>query len=298
MKLKGVLIAAISAILFGSSGLIQKPLYADNVYPLNVLTVAYFIGSIVLFTYLFFFKGKKFLIVPKESIKHIIIHSLFGMVAVTVSFSFSIKLLDVSISTMLLYTYPVIVSVYSVLVLKENVSFTKILCIIGTLLGSMLVLNIFNINNNFPKIGIIIGVFSAFAYAFLNLYGDKLLKYNLNPLTIVFYNVCITFLTLIIINHKLLFNLNVLNAKIVISAGLLSVVCQIIPMFLLYVAIRLIGPVLTSIITPIEIPAAALLSFIFLGENISLIQWIGIIIVLLCILLIKMEKPNLNTKKC
>ncbi|MEG0371875.1 MAG: DMT family transporter [Clostridium sp.] len=293
MKLKGILIAALSSIIFGSSGLIQKPLYSEGVNPLDLLTTAYFFGSSVLFFYIFFNKGKDAFILPKNSLKHLLIHSILGVMTVTISYSFSVKYLDVSISTMLLYTYPILISLYSIFVLKERVSTIKILSIIGTLIGSMLVLDIFHTSGTTSSIGIIIGLISAFSYAFVNLYGNKLLKFNLEPIIIVFYNNLITFIGLVIINNQLFLNLNNLSSKVIISAFLLSIFCQIIPMSLLYIAIRLIGPVLTAIITTIEIPAAAILSFLILSEKLSMVQWSGIIIVLLCIILIKLEKPKL-----
>ncbi|MEF9951335.1 MAG: DMT family transporter [Clostridium sp.] len=297
MKLKGILIAAISSIIFGSSGLIQRPLYLDNVNPLNVLTCAYFVGSISLFIYILLKKGKSAFSLPKKSIRSLIIHSIFGTMAVTISYSFSVKYLDVSISTMLLYTYPVLISLYSIIVLKEYVSKIKIISIAGTLIGSMLVLNIFGGTKTISTIGLTIGIISAFAYAFLSIYGDKMLKYNIDPIVIVFYNNIITFIGLVILNNQLLFNLGDLTPRIMISAAILSIMCQIIPMSLLYIAIGMIGPVLTSIVTTIEIPAAAILSFLILGEHISLIQWGGITIVLLCLVLLKMEKPKIIETK-
>ncbi|KMT20871.1 DMT family transporter [Clostridium cylindrosporum] len=296
MKLKGILFAIISSIIFGTTGIIQKPLYLDNVNPLDVLTIAYAVGSLVLSIYISLFKGKKAIILPKESLKHVIIHSTFGMLAVTVSFSYSLKYLDVSIATMLIYTYPIIIALYSILVLKKRFSITKIISVFGTLIGCILVLDIFNAKK-FSSLGLCIGIFSAFAYAFLNLYGDKLLKYKLEPVTILFYNCLITFIALIIINNKILFNIKDISPHVFFSSALVSILGQIIPMFLLYIAIKLIGPVLSSIITTIEIPAVAILSFIFLNEKISLIQCVGIFIVLLCILLIEIEKPE-NENKC
>ncbi|MEF9934060.1 MAG: DMT family transporter [Clostridium sp.] len=293
MKLKGILIAALSSIIFGSSGLIQRPLYLENVNPLNVLTCAYFVGSITLFIYILAKKGKASLALPKKSILSLIVHSIFGTMAVTISYAFSVKYLDVSISTMLLYTYPVLISIYSIVVLKEYVSKIKILSIVGTLFGSMLVLNIFSGSKAISTIGLIIGIFSAFAYAFLSIYGDKMLKFNIEPIVIVFYNNVITLCGLLIINNQIFSNINDLTPKVVISAALLSILCQIIPMSLLYIAIGMIGPVLTSIVTTVEIPAAAILSFLVLNEQLSLVQWTGIIIVLLCLILLKMEKPKI-----
>ncbi|MEG2339025.1 MAG: DMT family transporter [Clostridium sp.] len=292
MKLKGILIAALSSIIFGSSGLIQRPLYLENVNPLNVLTCAYFVGSVTLFIYLLIKKGKSSLVLPKKSILSLIVHSIFGTMAVTISYAFSVKYLDVSISTMLLYTYPVLISIYSIVILKEYVSKIKILSIVGTLLGSMLVLNIFSGSKTISTIGLIIGIFSAFAYAFLSIYGDKMLKFNIEPIVIVFYNNVITLCGLLIINNQIFSNLNDLTPKVVVSAAILSILCQIIPMSLLYVAIGMIGPVLTSIVTTVEIPAAAILSFIVLNEQLSFMQWTGIVIVLLCLILLKMEKPK------
>jgi drug/metabolite transporter (DMT)-like permease len=289
VKLKGFIYAVISAVFFGSAGIFVKQGYDDTFSPIDLLTLQYVFAGIILFI-VCLLKYRSYFKLSKELFKKLLIQSVFGNTLMTASFYLSFKYLDVSIATMLLYTYPAMVGIASFVFLKEKISRTKVISILATFLGCLLVLNILSGNlEGISLIGILLGVLSAIFYAFMNMYAATIVE-NLPALIVTFYTNVITLVVLLIFNFGFIGKLPLVSSQAMINSASLAVFCEIIPLTLLYGAIRYIGPISTSIISTIELPAAAILSFLFLGERLSITQFIGILIVVFSIITLKKEK--------
>lgn len=289
MKIRGFVYAVISAVFFGSAGIFVKQGYDNSFSPIDLLTLQYIFAGLILFL-ICIFKYRDHFKLSRDLLVKLLIQATLGNTLMTASFYLSFKYLDVSIATMLLYTYPAMVSIASFVFLHEKVSRTKVFSILGTFLGSILVLNI--LSNDFATIsltGILLGIFSAIFYAFMNIYASKIVD-DLPALMVTFYTNIITLVVLLIFNFGFLHKLTLVSSQAIINSALLAVFCEIIPLTLLYGAIRYIGPISTSIISTLELPAAAILSFIFIGERLSLIQFSGILLVVYSIIRLKAEK--------
>lgn len=288
MKLKGYFFAIISAVFFGTSGIFVKQGYNDNFSPTDLLMLQYIIAGIILL-FLCLIKYKNEIKISKVMLKKLIIQGAFANTLMTVFFYSSFKYLNVSVATMLLYTYPAMVAFYSFVFMKEKISRTKILAIIGTFLGCIMVLNIFA--SSFKDIsltGVIFGILAAVSYTFMNIYAKKIVE-DIHPVVITFYTTSFSLLVLIIFNFSFIYKLPTLSYNSLLNAAMLAFFCEIIPLTLLYGAIKYIGPVTTSIIGTLELPSAALLSYVFLNEKLSFMQIAGIIIVIYCIIILKKE---------
>ncbi|QCX34588.1 EamA/RhaT family transporter [Caloramator sp. E03] len=286
MKVKGYIYAIISAIFFGTSGIFVKNGYSDNFSPTDLLMLQYIIAGIILLL-ICKIKYKKEMKISKSVFKKLLIQGAFANTLMTVFFYSSFKYLDVSIATMLLYTYPAMVAISSSIFLKEKISKIKVFAILGTFLGCMMVLNIFSNNfKNLSIIGIIFGLLAAIFYTFMNIYAKKIVD-DLHPVIVTFYTTLFSLFVLLVFNFNFILKLPNLSYKSILNAALLAFFCEIIPLTLLYAAIRYIGPVITSIIGTLELPSAAILSLIFLKEKISILQILGIVIVIYSVIVLK-----------
>ncbi|MDO6355505.1 DMT family transporter [Caloramator sp. CAR-1] len=289
MRVKGFLYGILSAIFFGSSGIFIKHGYDKNFSPVDLLMLQYIIAGIILFIYSLI-KYKSNIKLTKELYKKLFIQGAIFNTLMTVFFYSSFKYLDVAVATILLYTYPTMVALFSFMFLGEKLSKIKVFAIVGTLIGCYLVLNIHNINlNKAIIIGIIFGLLSAVFYAGVNIYAKYIVE-DVPEVLVTFYSTTFSLLVLLIFNFPFIFKLSSISFVSVKNAALLAVFCEIIPLTLLYAAIKYVGPVTTSIISTIEIPSAAVLSFIFMGERLNIIQVIGIILVIICVILLKRDE--------
>lgn len=289
MKLKGYFFAIVSAIFFGTSGIFVKNGYSDNFTPTDLLMLQYIIAGIILL-FICIIKYKNKLKISKEMLRKLIIQGAFANTLMTVFFYSSFKYLDVSIATMLLYTYPAMVAAFSFIFLKEKITKVKAAAILGTFIGCIMVLNISSNNlKNISLTGISFGILSAVFYTFMNIYAKKIVN-DIHPVVITFYTTLFSLIVLIIFNFNFIGKLPYISNASILNAGLLAFFCEIIPLSLLYAAIKYIGPVSTSIIGTLELPSAALLSYIFLSEKLSILQIIGIMVVIYCVIILKKDE--------
>jgi drug/metabolite transporter (DMT)-like permease len=286
MKFKGFIYAIISAVFFGSAGIFVKNGFSKDFSPVDLLMLQYIIAGIILFI-ICFAKYKKSMMLSRKLLIRLFIQGAAGNTLMTVFFYSAFKYLDVSVTTMLLYTYPAMVVGFSSLFLKEKISKEKVIAILGTFTGCVFALNI-NVYNigSLPLIGICYGILSAVFYAFMNIYAEKIVD-DVPPIVITFYTTIFSLIVLLIFNFSFTAKLSTLTFNSIQNAALLAFFCEIIPLSFLYAAIKYIGPVRTSIITTIEIPSSVLFAFFVLSEKISMIQFFGILLVIGSVVILK-----------
>jgi drug/metabolite transporter (DMT)-like permease len=134
--------------------------------------------------------------------------------------------------------------------------------------------------------GIVFGILSALFYAFMNIYSEKNLE-QVKPLTINAYSTLFSLISLVLYSFpdfifKGQVTLNTLGYTLI-----LAVFCEIIPLTLMYAAIKHIGSLKVSIIGNIETPTAMLLSFFALKESIGFTQMIGAVLVFYAVYIIR-----------
>lgn len=288
MKLKGYIYAIISSVFFGSAGIFVKSNYNENFSAVDLLMLQYIIASFILF-FICFIKYRSNLRLSKTMFKKLLIQGVIGNTLMTVFFYSSFEYLDMAVATMLLYLYPAMVAGISFVFLKVKISRLKVAAICGTFLGSLLVLNIFS--GSFSSIsikGIIFGILAAVFYAFMNIYAEKIVE-DVPSMIITFYTTIFSLVVLFIFNYGFIMKIPDITSGTVVNAALLAFFCEIIPLTLLYSAIKYIGSVTTSIISTIELPASAVFSYFVMHESISFIQVIGIFIIGYSVIVLKKE---------
>lgn len=204
----------------------------------------------------------------------------------TVFYYKAFEYLNVAIVTMLLFTYPIIIFIYSIIFQKQKVHIKKLLAITMAFLGCALSLNILSGNVSFCLQGVIFGLLSAVFYAFMNLYSEKKLK-KVDSLCINTYSTLFSLISLMIYRQPKVFLQTHINYPIIMCILALAIFCEIIPLTLLYKSIQYIGSLKVSIIGNLEIPTAMLISSIFLKESITAPQIIGAVIIICAVHIIK-----------
>jgi drug/metabolite transporter (DMT)-like permease len=282
---RGYIYSIISAVLFGSAGLIVKLAYVEGIEPIALLTLQYFIAVVLMFLVLLI-KNKQELKVSGKELFHLFMLGVIGNSFMTVFYYTAYEYLPMAMVTILLYTYPIMVFLYSLLFRKEDISNTKTLALITAFIGCILALGILGGGLRYSFKGIIFGILSAVFYAFMNVYSESKLQ-NVKPLTINAYSTLFSLISLILYSFPdFIFNGQV-TFSIFNYTLILAVFCEIIPLTLMYAAIKHIGSLKASIIGNIETPTAMLLSFLILKENLDFAQIIGAILVFYAVYLIR-----------
>jgi drug/metabolite transporter (DMT)-like permease len=282
---KGYIYSIVSAVLFGSAGLIVKLAYVEGVNPTELLTLQYIIAVSLMFLVLIL-KNKDERKVSMQEVYHLFILGVAGNTFMTVFYYTAYNYLPMAMVTILLYTYPVMVFLYSLIFHKGEINRTKTIALIIAFVGCIMALGLLSGGLKYSLKGIIFGVLSAVFYAFMNIYSENKLA-NVKPLAINAYSTLFSLISLMMYSFPTFIFKGQVNLNLIWYTAILAVFCEIIPLTLMYAAIKHIGSLKVSIIGNIETPTAMLLSYFILREHISFIQVTGAVLVFYAVYLIR-----------
>ncbi len=206
----------------------------------------------------------------------------------------SYNYIPTGIGVSLHYTFPLFTMVLSALFFRFRCTKQSVVAMILSLLGVML-LSGGSVSSDGSSIGIILAIGSAFAYAvyFLWIEHEKLATMD----TTVFVTLKTFVAAILLLGYVLLTNQMTFSMSIQSFCGLLlSGACTILASFFLTLAIRHIGSVNTSILGSIEPIVCAIAGVLFLGEQVSLKNSIGIAMVLTAAIIVTLNKQGEKTK--
>lgn len=282
---KGYIYAVVSALLFGTAGLFVRGAQKTGLDSAELLIFQYIIAVVIMFGFAFYKDSEK-LCVTKKQLLHLAVLGIIGNTFMTIFYYNAFEYINVAMVTMLLFTYPVMVFIYSVIFQKQKIDIKKVLAILLAFIGCGLSLNLFSGKMSYSVKGVIFGLLSAVFYAFMNLYSEEKLE-QVDALSINAYSTLFSLISIIIYKHPGTLLIDKINSENLIYILILSVVCEIVPLTLLYKAIQYIGSVRVSIIGNLEIPVSILVSVIILREHVSILQIFGTIMIIYSVYIIK-----------
>ena len=282
---KGYIYSIFSAILFGSAGLFVKLAYEDGIDSISLLTLQYMIAVPLMFLMMYLFNKKSFK-VTKLQLFRLAVLGVVGNTFMTVFYYSAFNYLSIEIVAVLLYTYPLMVFVYSMVVKKNSVGYKRLLAVALAFLGCVLTLDILSGQFKYSLKGIIFALLCAMFYAFMNVYSEEKLQ-GIDSLAINAYATLFSLISLMIYKFPLFIFRGEVTMQLLTYTTMLALICEIIPLTLLYAAIKYIGALKVSIIGNLEIPTAMIISFFILHVQIESVQIVGTILVVAAIYMIR-----------
>src|SRR5215207_7876425 len=132
-QLTGILLIAISAASFGTLAIFGRFLYADGLDTFTMLFLRFGIAALFM-TVILVLRRETF---PRGKILlQLIGMGALGYVGQSFSYLTAIKYASAGLVALLLYLYPVIVFVLSMIVLREKITWIKVAALILALIGT------------------------------------------------------------------------------------------------------------------------------------------------------------------
>lgn len=271
---KGVIFALFSAAGFGMTPVLAVFAYDGGVSVYSLLFLRFMMAAVVLFSYIFINKNEINLNIYdhlKLFVQGGIIYSVFS-----ICYFSAISVISPSLAVLLFYTYPIIVALLSFLVNGEKITKKIVFSIIVSFAGLIM---LFGENfNNLNKIGILLALGASISYSIYAIYGRYIL--DTIPLSVTTAYICFfaafTFLAAGLYQNKLEFSFTPVSW---IYVGLITLIT--VGGFLSFFAgIKLTSPTIVSILGMTEPIMTIILSFIIFSEQFSLIQIMGVGLVL------------------
>lgn len=155
----GYLLVAISAVCFGIMPIFARIAYASGADTLTLLFFRFFAGGVLLSLVAW---KRKALLPPKGYWPIIVLLGVLGYTGTSFCYFTALKYASASVVSLLLYAYPALVTLFSVLFTHEKLSFATGLSLALALLGCILVIGLGG--HAEPK-GVILALIAAFAYS-------------------------------------------------------------------------------------------------------------------------------------
>lgn len=200
----------------------------------------------------------------------------------------AISQMNISIAVILLYTAPAFVTILSFIFLKESLNINKILAVLGTIVGCILIAGVSAGNSTITIIGILTGLGSGFGYALYTIFGKfALMKYQ--PFTVTLYTFIVASVFLLPITQlwekfDLLMNPNVL----LYGMGL-GFIPSVLAYFIYTWGLEKTEGSKAAIIATVEPVVATLLGVMLYGEKLGSIQILGAAIILCSVIIVNVS---------
>lgn len=287
-KQVGYIQVILSGVFFGFLGTFGKIAYEKNILPGELLGLRFLISALLFGILLFIFKKEAF----KMSIRDCIISLLLGILGYAVfssCFFYALQGISASLTVLLLYTYPIVVTIGARIFFKEEISLKGILALIISSIGMVaLVWGKWEING---ALFLVYGLAAAFFYAIYILISRKLLE-RVNFLGSSFYVQLGAGVVLCLLHYKSFDRpFEIVTNHYVLIFGM-AVVCSLFPLTLFLAALQKLSASETSILSTTEAIFGVLIASAYLNERMTIMQLIGGLLVLTGAVLIAMKSKK------
>jgi drug/metabolite transporter (DMT)-like permease len=273
---KSYLLIALASILWGTMGILAKLAFSEGIEPLVLIAFRLLVSSATLGFVLSLFNRKAFRI-QRMDVYWFLGFGAFAIAFQRVTYFYSVDLTTATVAAILFFTYPVFVTIFSIVFLSEKASVGKLLATVLTLFGAALVVRVYDLGSLRTSFGgIAFGLGSSLLFVVYILMTKKLRRTYSHYTSTFFGDMvgAILMSPIIILSapHIGGFSLNlwILIISIAWGPSLLA--------YLLYsYAMKQCDVVKGSIIGVVEPISATLFSTFLLMEKLELLQAVGII---------------------
>ncbi|RTY73834.1 DMT family transporter [Flavobacterium sp. RSP46] len=290
--LKGVFLVGLGATSYGMLATFVKIAYGQG-YTTPEVTVAQFVYGIMgMLLINMFQKAKKGKTVIKASQKNITQLMLAGtsLGFTSIFYYLAVKYIPVSIAIVLLMQTVWMGVLFEMILEKKIPSTQKIVSVFIVLTGTILATNVFENSIVLDWRGIALGLLAAASFTTTMFTANRVATHISSAQRSLFMllggAVIVTFFA--ISTQTTPFNFEIFMKWGII----LALFGTIIPPLLLNAGFPLTGIGLGSIVSALELPVSVLMAYLLLNEQVNLIQWLGIILIILAIIIM-----NVNLKR-
>lgn len=294
--LLGAALILLGSICFSAKAVMVKLAYRYQIdsVSLMALRMIFSLPFFILVAYISNKKSTQKIQLKKRDWAMIAAFGMSGFYVASLADFIGLQYITASLERVILFTYPTMVVLIAALFLNRKIKKNEIFALLLTYLGTGIALfeNFKLPNGNSVLIGSAFIFIAALAYAIFVIGSGQMLKkmgtlqYNSLAMTAA----CIA----IILHHAIAYRLALFDfqKEIYILAFIMGLFSTVIASFLVTGGIRIIGASHAAIISSVGPISTIILAYIFLGERLSGLQWIGTLIVIFGVLVITLNKTS------
>lgn len=290
--LKGVFLVGLGATSYGMLATFVKIAYGEG-FTTPEVTIAQFVYGITgMLLITMFQKSKKGNDVAKASTKNISQLVLAGtsLGMTSIFYYLAVKYIPVSIAIVLLMQTVWMGVLFEMILEKKRPSTQKIISVLIVLFGTALATNLIQSKVALDWRGIALGLLAAASFTTTMFTANRVATHISSAQRSLYM---LLGGAVIVTGFAIATQNTPFNFEIFMKWGIvLALFGTIIPPLLFNAGFPLTGIGLGSIVSALELPVSVLMAYVLLGEKVIFIQWIGIVLIILAIVIM-----NVNIKK-
>lgn len=287
--LKGVFFVALGATSYGMLATFVKMAYNENYTTAEVTTSQFVYGLLGLLLINAFQKFNNKEIAQKASVKNITQLIIAGTSTgfTSLFYYLAVKYIPVSIGIVLLMQTVWMGVLLEMFLEKKLPSKTKIIAVFIVLAGTSLATNLINNDIILDWKGIVWGLLAAASFTTTMFTANRIATEISSAQRSLFM---LTGGAIVVFFFAIFTQTTPFNFDIFLKWGIvLSLFGTIIPPMLLNAGFPLTGIGLGSIVSALELPVSVLMAYFLLNEQVVFVQWIGILLIILAIVLMNFK---------
>ena len=169
-RFSGYIFTIISAVSFGIMPILARYAYASGADPITVLFLRFLIAAVLMFAILFV---RKIPLPRGRTLFHLFLMGGLGYVGQSMCYFNALTMASASLVSLLLYLYPVLVTVLSAIFLKDRITPVKLAALGLALAGAFLTIGF---SSEGTPLGIVLGLGAAVIYSVYIVAGSRVMQ--------------------------------------------------------------------------------------------------------------------------
>lgn len=291
-RIKGIILAIIGAMLWGISGTVAQYLFTKKGFtPEWLVVISLLVSGLILLLYSYMKSKQNIWIIwkTKHDALNLICFSIIGMLGVQYTYFAAIKYGNAATATILQYLSPIIITCYLAIRTKKIPDLQEIIAIGLAIIGTFFIITKGNIHSiSISKLELFWGIASAFAAAFYTLKPRSLLI-KWGSVLVVGWGMLIGGLAFSLIQQP--WNCTgTWSISSILAITFVILFGTVIAFTCFMESLKYIKPTESSILSAAEPLSAALLSVLWLHEQLGIAQWIGTACIIITIIILSHVK--------
>lgn len=295
MERKAALVTVVvSAACFATLAVFTRFAYEEGAQPLPLLAWRFGLVSVLMAAFLLV-RQPGALVAGAADLPRYAGLSLTGYGAASICFFFALQKTTASVVAVLLYTYPAMVSVLAALFLGERLKPVRILAILLTFAGCVLVVGLLDARVSVSAAGVLLGLGAALGYSVFNVLSYRIVGRR-GRLVVMTYTFGLSAAGVALVTVAA--GQSLAPAGWSVRLWLLLAGIVLVPTFLAVVlylqGIRRLGAAQAAIVSTMEPVFTIVLAWLLLGERLTLVQLLGAALVIAGVVTAEWPRPKVT----
>ncbi len=279
-KIRSFIYILLSGMLWGCMGVFVRVLNKQGIASMDIVFLRAIVTAVAMVIFLFIFHRRMLKIHWKD------FWCFLGTgIASITFFNFcyfkAIMMTSLSVAAVLLYTAPAIVMILSYILFREAFTVRKVIAIVMTFFGCMLVTGMLGQQQAITTTGLLYGLGAGLGYAFYSIFSRYALEKGYHSLTITCYTFIVTTVVSVFFTNVSKVSMVVFSSPLYVMLTVaLGLICTVAPYLLYTLGLQEVDNSHAAIIASIEPVTATVLGFVVFGEDITVVKMMGMILVL------------------